>query len=363
MKRILVVIGTRPNFIKVTQFRKVASKFPDLELKIVHTGQHYDGKMADVFFEQFNLVPDFFLNVPPGSPNEQMEEIRNRLEKTIAEFSPDLMMVVGDVNSTLAAAQTASKMGIRLAHVESGLRSFDDTMPEEYNRILTDGMADFLFVTEQAGLDNLANEGKDNERIFFVGNTMIDTMVAFSEKINASQILQTLKVKEKKFVLMTMHRPGNVDSKEGLEKLLELVNGISKKYAIVFPVHPRTVKNMQALGLETAFRSNEKIIFTEPLDYFSFQKLIQQAAFIITDSGGIQEESTFLQVPCLTLRPNTERPITIAVGSNELVEFEINTILSKISEIENGKFKKGNIPPLWDGHATQRIFEVINKML
>jgi UDP-N-acetylglucosamine 2-epimerase (non-hydrolysing) len=363
MKKILVVIGTRPNFIKVTQFRKVAAAYPDMDLKIVHTGQHYDGKMADVFFEQFNLVPDFFLNVPPGSPNEQMQEIRLRLEKTIAEFSPDLVMVVGDVNSTLAAAQTASKLGIRLAHVESGLRSFDDTMPEEYNRIQTDGIADFHFVTEQAGLDNLSHEGKKQSGIFFVGNTMIDTMVAFADKIAASEITKELKITDKKFVLMTMHRPGNVDSIEGLEKLLELVNAISKKYDIVFPVHPRTVKNMQANRLENAFRNNKKLIFTDPLDYFSFQKLIQQSAFIITDSGGIQEESTFLKVPCLTLRPNTERPVTISVGSNELVEFEINTILSKISEIENGKFKKGNIPPLWDGRATERIFEVINKAL
>jgi UDP-N-acetylglucosamine 2-epimerase (non-hydrolysing) len=363
MKKILVVIGTRPNFIKVTQFRKAAASYPEMDLKIVHTGQHYDGKMADVFFEQFNLVPDFFLNVPPGNPSEQMAEIRTRLEKTIQGFSPDLIMVVGDVNSTLAAAQTADKMKIRLAHVESGLRSFDDTMPEEYNRVETDKLATFHFVTEQAGLDNLANEGKNKSGIHFVGNTMIDTMVAFQNKILASQITSELKIADKKFVLMTMHRPGNVDSKEGLEKLLELVNAISKKFNIVFPVHPRTIKNMQAAGLENSFRNNPKLIFTEPLDYFSFQKLIRESAFIITDSGGIQEESTFLKVPCLTLRPNTERPVTISIGSNELVEFEIKTILSKISDIETGKFKKGSIPPLWDGHATERIFEVINKML
>ncbi|HET6992693.1 MAG TPA: UDP-N-acetylglucosamine 2-epimerase (non-hydrolyzing), partial [Bacteroidia bacterium] len=299
----------------------------------------------------------------PGNPVEQMQEIRIRLEKTIEEYSPDLVMVVGDVNSTLAAAQVASKMHIRLAHVESGLRSFDDTMPEEYNRIQTDGLADFHFVTEQAGLDNLAHEGKNKSGIFFVGNTMIDTMVAFADKINSSGITKELKITDKGFVLMTMHRPGNVDSKEGLEKLLELVNAITKKYNIVFPVHPRTVKNMQLNGLEDAFRNNKKLIFTEPLDYFSFQKLIQQSAFIITDSGGIQEESTFLKVPCLTLRPNTERPVTISVGSNELVEFDINNILSKISAIENGTFKKGAIPPLWDGHATERIFEILSQKL
>lgn len=363
MKKILVVIGTRPNFIKVTQFRKAAALYPDIDLKIVHTGQHYDGKMADVFFQQFDLVPDFFLNVPPGNPEEQMAEIRVRLEKTIAEFAPQLVMVVGDVNSTLAAAQTAHQMGIRLAHVESGLRSFDNTMPEEYNRIVADELSDFHFVTEQSGLDNLNKEGKNKEGIFFVGNTMIDTMVAFADRIAASNILDELKIVSKKFVLMTMHRPANVDTKEGLEKLLELVIALTKNYNVVFPVHPRTVKSMQVAGLESAFRKNEKLIFTEPLDYFSFQKLIQESAFIITDSGGIQEESTFLRVPCLTLRPNTERPITITTGSNELVEFDLPTILSKIAEIESGKFKKGNIPPLWDGHATERIFEVLNKTL
>ena len=363
MKKILVVVGTRPNFIKVTQFRKAAAAYPEMDLKIVHTGQHYDGKMADIFFEQFNLTPDYFLNVPPGNPAEQMNEIKYRLEKTIAQFLPDLVMVVGDVNSTLAAAQAARKSGIRLAHVESGLRSFDATMPEEYNRIHTDEIADFHFVTEQAGLDNLVNEGKKQNGIFFVGNTMIDTMVAFSEKIAASEITAKLKIADKKFLLMTMHRPGNVDSKEGLEKLLELINVISEKFDIVFPVHPRTIKNMQNAGLENLFRNNSKLIFTDPLDYFSFQKLIRDSFFIITDSGGIQEESTFLKVPCLTLRPNTERPATILIGSNELVKFEIAAVLEKINEIETGKFKKGKIPPLWDGHASDRIFEIIHKAL
>ncbi|CAN5268770.1 UDP-N-acetylglucosamine 2-epimerase (non-hydrolyzing) [soil metagenome] len=363
MKKILVVIGTRPNFIKVTQFRKAAAEYPGIELKIVHTGQHYDGKMADIFFDQFNLTPDYFLNVPPGTPNSQMAEIMLRLEKNILEYAPHLSMVVGDVNSTLAAAITANKMGIKIAHVESGLRSFDRSMPEEHNRLLTDELADIHFVTEQAGLDNLAKEGKNRAGVFFVGNTMIDTMVAFSEKISNSPVLKNLNVEVKKYVLMTMHRPGNVDSKAGLEKLLELIIEISKKYKVVFPIHPRTVKNIQSAGLEATFRNNEQLIITEPLDYFSFQKLIQQSALIITDSGGIQEESTFLQVPCLTLRPNTERPVTITTGSNELVEFDVDKILEKINLIETGKFKKGTIPELWDGRATERMFEVINKII
>lgn len=362
-KKILTVIGTRPNFIKVTRFRAAAAKFPGIDLKIVHTGQHYDGKMADVFFEQFGLVPDFFLNVSPGSPNSQMAEIMVKLEKTIADFQPDLVAVVGDVNSTLAAALTANKMNVRVAHIESGLRSFDRSMPEEHNRILTDELADIHFVTEPAGLENLAKEKKPAGGIFFIGNTMIDTMVAFSEKIAQSSILDELKISEKKFILMTMHRPGNVDTKEGLQKLLELINEITSTYSVIFPIHPRTVKNMEAAGLEKAFRSNKNLLLIDPLDYFAFQKLITKAEFIITDSGGIQEESTYLQVPCLTLRPNTERPVTITTGTNELVPFEINAIKERIAVIEKGEFKKGAIPEHWDGRATERIFEILNRIL
>ncbi|MDQ3110647.1 MAG: UDP-N-acetylglucosamine 2-epimerase (non-hydrolyzing) [Bacteroidota bacterium] len=360
---ILVIIGTRPNFIKVTRFKEVAKLYPGINLKIVHTGQHYDNNMADVFFKQFGLEPDYFLNISQGSANSQMAEIMVKLEKLIHdEFKPDLIMVVGDVNSTLAGALTANKSGIKLAHVESGLRSFDRSMPEEHNRILTDGLSDFHFITEQAGLDNLAIEGKPAEGIFFVGNTMIDTMVAFAGKIDSSAVLEKLNIGDKKFVLMTMHRPGNVDTKDGLQKLLELVNHLSQKYTVIFPVHPRTVKNMEQTGLENEFRGNKNLLLTDPLDYFSFQKLIQRSSFIITDSGGIQEESTFLQVPCLTLRPNTERPVTITSGSNELVPFEIEKITSRIEAIENGSFKKGTIPPLWDGKATERIFEAIDKL-
>lgn len=359
--KVLTVIGTRPNFIKVTQFRRVAAQYPSIDLRIVHTGQHYDGKMADVFFEQFGLVPDYFLEVPPSSPNSQMAEIMLRLEKVFAEFKPDLVLVVGDVNSTLAAAITANKMGIKLAHIESGLRSNDRLMPEEFNRLLTDELADLLFVTEQSGLDHLTEERKKTP-VHFVGNTMIDTMVAFAEQIGNADVLERLGLQKDRFVLMTMHRPSNVDTKEGLELLLKLVNRITEKYAIVFPVHPRTVKFMQQYGLESAFNGNSKLIFTEPLDYFAFQKLVRDSKFVLTDSGGIQEETTFLQVPCLTLRPNTERPVTVTLGSNVLLPFELNGILEWIERIENGTFRKGEIPPLWDGKATERIFEVISQL-
>ncbi|HTF03050.1 MAG TPA: UDP-N-acetylglucosamine 2-epimerase (non-hydrolyzing), partial [Bacteroidia bacterium] len=302
---------------------------------------------------------DYFLDVPPGSPNGQIAEIMVRLEKVFLEFQPDLVLVVGDVNSTLAASITANKMGIRLGHIESGLRSNDRTMPEEFNRLVTDELADFLFVTEQSGLDHLAEE-KKKTAIHFVGNTMIDTMVAFDKQIDAAPVLDTLKLQPGKYVLMTMHRPSNVDTREGLELLLQLVTRLTEKYDIVFPVHPRTVKFMQQYGLEKSFRDNSRIIFTEPLDYFAFQKLILHARFILTDSGGIQEETTFRQVPCLTLRPNTERPVTVTLGSNVLLPFEMNGIMECVNQIENGTFRKGEIPPLWDGRATERIFEVIS---
>ena len=365
LKKILVVIGTRPNFIKVTQFKKIASQYKDIELKIVHTGQHFDEKMADVFFTQFNLTPDFYLNITTtASANTQIAEIMIRLEKLIkVDFTPDLMMVVGDVNSTVAAALTANKLNIKIAHVESGLRSYDKTMPEEHNRVITDNITNYFLVTEQSGWDNLINDGINKDDVFFVGNTMIDTMVAFNSNIEQSSILNSLDLKVKKYVLITMHRPATVDTKEGLEKLLELILHISKSYKIVFPVHPRTLKNIENFELKAQFEHISELIFTQPLDYFAFQKLIKYSKFILTDSGGIQEESTFLQVPCLTLRPNTERPITCTEGTNTLIPFDLETIKNYLQQIENGTYKKGTIPKFWDGKATERIFENLNKII
>jgi UDP-N-acetylglucosamine 2-epimerase (non-hydrolysing) len=359
-KKILVVIGTRPNFIKVTQLKKCAVKYSNLEVKIVHTGQHFDEKMANVFFEQFNLKPDFFLDIPQASANTQMAEIMLRLEKFITNiFLPDLMIVVGDVNSTLAAALTANKLNIKIAHLESGLRSNDKTMPEEINRILTDHITDTFFVTEPSGVENLLNEGYEKDSIKYVGNTMIDTLVAYKTDIESSKIVDELALNDKEFVLMTMHRPATVDSKDGLLKLTQLLTEITKKYKVVFPIHPRTLKKLEGFDLKHIFDENKNIILTEPLDYFAFQKLIAKSKFILTDSGGIQEESTFLQVPCLTLRPNTERPVTVTEGTNTLVPFELDKIILLIDEIENGTYKKGKIPAFWDGKTTERIMDII----
>jgi UDP-N-acetylglucosamine 2-epimerase (non-hydrolysing) len=269
------------------------------------------------------------------------------------------MLVVGDVNSTLAGALTANKLNIKLAHVESGLRSFDETMPEEINRILTDKICNLYFVTEPSGLENLKKEGVQNDKIKFVGNTMIDTLVGFSDKIDQADILEKHNLTKQQYILTTLHRPATVDFEDGLKRLIELFENIAKKYKAVFPIHPRTVANLKKFGLYDKLMQNKNLIITEPLDYFAFQKLIKYSKFIITDSGGIQEESTFLQVPCLTLRNNTERPVTCTEGTNTLVKFDIAEIGKLISEIENGTYKKGKVPALWDGHATERIFEAL----
>ncbi len=364
MKRnILVVIGTRPNFIKVTRFKKVAAAHPSLELKIVHTGQHFDTNMADVFFEQFKLTPDYFLNIQPGSANAQKAEIMVKLEDLmLSTFKPDLLMVVGDVNSTLAAAITGSKLKIPVAHIESGLRSFDKTMPEEFNRIVTDQIADLHFITEPSGKINLGNENVNADKLKMVGNTMIDTLVEFEKEIEQSDILQKLNLQSKEFVLTTIHRPATVDFEEGLKKLLQLFEVITQKHKAVFPIHPRTVNNLKNFNLYNELIKNKQLIITQPLDYFAFQKLIKYCSYVITDSGGIQEESTFLRVPCLTLRNNTERPVTCTIGTNTLVPFDIEEIKKHIQQIEIGTYKKGAIPDLWDGHATERIFEVLAKL-
>lgn len=361
MKRILVVVGTRPNFIKVTRFREVAAGYPELEVKIVHTGQHYDERMADVFFRQFDLTPDFFLNVTQGEPVIQIAEIITGIARLIGEYRPSLLVVVGDVNSTMAAAIAANKTGTRLVHVESGLRSFDRTMPEEFNRIVTDDLTDIFLVTEPSGRKNLLNEGKREAQIHMTGNTMIDTMVSCREHIAKSPVLTDLAVTERKFILMTIHRPSNVDTAEGLGLVAELIGRISESLPIVFPVHPRTRKALEANTLMRSLRENGRVVLTEPLGYFDFQKLVSSCMCVVTDSGGIQEETTFLGIPCLTLRPNTERPVTIDVGTNTLLPFNIAEISKHVESIMAGNYKKGAVPELWDGRSTERIFEILSR--
>jgi len=363
LKKILIVVGTRPNFIKVTQFKKAALQYPGIEIRIVHTGQHYDRNMAQVFFEQFDLAPDFYLDIDASSPAEQMAEIMTGLSRLIeSSYTPGLMIVVGDVNSTMAAAVVANKLNIKLAHLESGLRSFDRSMPEEHNRIVTDQLSDYFFITEQSGYDHLKNEGKNTDQLYFVGNTMIDTMVAFEEKIKHNTIEEQLKVQAGNYVLMTIHRPSNVDNREGLEELFSLIVYISQRNKVIFPIHPRTTKQLHAFNMQEQFDGLESLILCEPLDYFAFQKLIAGCRYVLTDSGGIQEETTFRKKPCLTIRPNTERPSTIDTGTNTLVEWDFELIKEQIDKIEVGTYKQGNIPPLWDGKSTERIMQIIAEL-
>lgn len=359
-----ILIGTRPNFIKVTQFKKVASKlYPQVNVKIIHTGQHYDEKMADVFFKQFSLEPDYYLNIKPASANKQIAEIMIKLEELITKIGkPDLFLVPGDVNSTLAGALFANKLNIKLGHIEAGLRSYDRTMPEEYNRLVTDELSNLFFVTEPSGKRHLISEGKNKSAIHYVGNTMIDTMVAFEDEIEKSGILTELGIKEDKFILMTMHRPATVDSPVELDRLITLIEYVTQTYKVIFPIHPRTIKNSKEFNLYQRITFNKNLICTEPLDYFAFQKLIKNCSFILTDSGGIQEESTFRQKPCLTLRPNTERPVTVDEGTNTLLPFDLDLVKKYISQIEDGAYKKGRIPELWDGKATERILKVLSEL-
>ncbi len=363
-KKVGIVVGTRPNFIKITQFERVFAQYGDLfDFKLIHTGQHYDKNMSDVFFEQFKLrKPDVFLETKGLSPVIQIGEIISQLGAFIEEWKPDLLITPGDVNSTLASGIVANKTGTRLAHLESGLRSFDRTMPEEINRLLTDEITDEYFVTEQSGLDHLAREGA-NGRVHFVGNTMIDTLVAFEKEIQESPVLEKYRLTEAGFVLMTMHRPGNVDTKSNLLKLLGMLSHATKTYKVVFPIHPRTKKSLEKNNLLDEVEENPNIILTEPLDYFAFQKLTATCKFVLTDSGGIQEETTFRQVPCLTLRPNTERPSSIELGTNTLVPFDTEVVNNYIDQITDGTYKTGVIPPLWDGKATERIVKILSEIL
>jgi UDP-N-acetylglucosamine 2-epimerase (non-hydrolysing) len=361
MKNIYIIVGTRPNFIKVTQFKKAAQDFENLNVAIVHTGQHYDEKMASVFFDQFNLRPDIFLNISPGHPGLQIASMIEALTNLFLERNPDLVVIVGDVNSTLAAGIAANKCEIPVAHLESGLRSFDKSMPEEHNRIVADDLAQLHFVTEDSGLENLRSEKKGEQGIAFVGNTMIDTLVEFDPNISKSDIESKLNIENKRYALVTIHRPSNVDTEEGLNLLMEILADLTAHLEVVFPIHPRTLKNIGHLKMEKELRAMKKLHLIDPLGYFDFQKLVKGCLFVLTDSGGIQEETTFLQKPCLTLRPNTERPVTIDLGTNELLPFNRNEVLEKVRSILNGEFKKGKIPRLWDGKSTHRVLKRIDE--
>ena len=372
MKKIISVVGARPNFMKMAPIHKELLKHKSKMIhKIVHTGQHYDRKMSDVFFKELELPkPDIYLGVGSKSHAEQKAHIMIEFEKIILREKPDLVLVYGDVNSTTAASIVSSKIltengkPIPIAHIESGLRSFDRTMPEEINRMVTDILSDYLFVTELAGIRNLKKEGIDKSKIHFVGNTMIDSLKFYLKKIEKSDIINELCISKKNYALVTLHRPSNVDDKYNLGKILRILKSINKinpRLDIVFPVHPRTIKMIGKFKLKNSFDETANLIITDPLGYLDFLKLTYDAKFILTDSGGIQEETTYLQIPCLTLRENTERPVTVKLGTNVVCGLNENLIIKEIKEIESGKFKKGKIPKLWDGNAAKRIVKVLLK--
>jgi UDP-N-acetylglucosamine 2-epimerase (non-hydrolysing) len=362
-KKLLIIVGTRPNFIKVSQFRNCNGNLGSpFDITILHTSQHNDPQMSGVFFQQIGLEPDICLEPSAGTPIARLAGMLCGLEKHMLDVHPDLVLVVGDVDSTFAGAWVANRLGYACAHVESGLRSGDRSMPEEINRILTDNLCDHYFVTEPSGTENLLHEGKLADQIFFSGNTMIDTLIAFDPIIRNQQTTQALGLDSQDYLLMTMHRPATVDSKTGLENLADLIHEVTRHYRVVFPVHPRTSNNIRKFGLSERYASIQGLRFTEPLDYFGFQSLILHAKAVITDSGGVQEETTFRGIPCLTLRPNTERPVTITEGTNVLVQPDALLIGGLLADIRDGKFKKGTVPEGWDGQATARILQACKQI-
>jgi UDP-N-acetylglucosamine 2-epimerase (non-hydrolysing) len=363
--KVIQVVGARPNFMKVAPLHRAIQNLPNWTSKIVHTGQHFDAKMSDVFFTQLELPkPDFFLGIGGGTHSEVTAKIMLAFEPILLEEKPDLVIVVGDVTSTLACTLVAIKMGIPLAHVEAGLRSGDRSMPEEINRILTDSVADYLFVTEQSGIDHLKNEGVADEKVFFSGNVMIDSLVRYQEKAKSSTILTDLGLATDDYIVMTMHRPANVDTEQGLKSILRLIELSTSQTKVVFPIHPRTRAHMEKFGLLNAIEKNKNLILTEPLGYLEFIQLMSHAQAILTDSGGIQEETTYLGIPCLTFRDSTERPITVTMGTNQLLaDLDPEKTYQALLDILQGKCKKGQIPPLWDGKAAERIAQSIDQLV
>lgn len=363
--KIISVVGTRPNFMKVAPLYKAFQEYSSITFKVIHTGQHYDEKMSNIFFDQLRLPkPDYYLGVGSGSHAVVTAKIMMEFEKIVLQEKPDLVLVVGDVNSTLACALVTKKLNIKLAHVEAGLRSGDRQMPEEINRILTDSISDYLFVTEQSGMVHLAREGVAEEKIFFTGNVMIDSLCHYREESKKISLIQNLGLKPREYVLMTMHRPSNVDKASKLEVVIDIINRISQVKKVVFPLHPRTLKQLKTFHLLKQLTDNPNLIILEPQGYLEFLHLMDNSAAIVTDSGGIQEESTFLKIPCLTIRTTTERPVTITLGSNVLIpELNADIIVNHLMKSLQGNETVSVIPPLWDGKAAHRIAKLIHEKL
>jgi UDP-N-acetylglucosamine 2-epimerase (non-hydrolysing) len=369
--KMALVVGARPNFMKIAPLISAINKFNNsidssnstnpinsINYILVHTGQHYDIEMSQAFFRDLGIPdPDMNLEVGSSSHAAQTAEIMIKFEKLCLEEKPDWVIVVGDVNSTMAAALVAAKLGIKIGHVEAGLRSFDRSMPEEINRLVTDSLADLLFTPSKDGDENLMREGIPPEKIKRVGNIMIDTLVANLEKARQRRPYDRFKVQEKRYAFVTLHRPSNVDDKFSLSSIMDQLNLLSEKIPVIFPVHPRTRKNLEQFSLHASERRSKKMIICNPIGYHDTIGLVDKARFVLTDSGGLQEETTFLNIPCLTLRPNTERPVTVTKGTNRLTS--LDKLGEDMNRLLNGRTKKGSIPELWDGHTAERIIQII----
>lgn len=364
MLKIVNIVGARPNFMKIAPLMAEYKKYPQIHPLLVHTGQHYDQKMSDLFFEQLGIPqPDVNLGVGSGSHAVQTAEIMKAIEPVLLQHKPDMMLVVGDVNSTIACGLVAVKLGIKLVHVEAGLRSGDRSMPEEINRILTDSISDMLFCTEQSGVDNLLKEGISQDKIHLVGHVMIDTLLNNLKKAESSTILTDLHsqgiLNGSSFAVLTLHRPSNVDDPAIFSKILDGLEVIQKDMPILFPIHPRTRKNLSQSNLGSRVQSMSKLHLMDPVGYLDFLRLTSSAKLVLTDSGGIQEETTVLKIPCLTIRDNTERPITVEIGSNQLVGTDPQKMIEAYRNIQSGEWREPQVPPLWDGKASERIVKII----
>lgn len=357
--RLDCVVGARPNFMKMAAVFKEVRRRPGFQARLIHTGQHYSPEMSDAFFRELDLpAPDFNLEVGQGTPTVQTAGILERLEPVLLQGRPDAVIVVGDVNSTVAAALVAVRLGIRIAHVEAGLRSFDRGMPEEINRLITDTISDFLFVTEPSGVTNLLAEGVPRDKIFLVGNVMIDTLLASLSRAERSDVLERLGLTPRGYAVVTLHRPSNVDDPDRLQQLVGVLSVLAQSLPVVFPIHPRTRKRLEDGGWNTT-----GLMLLPPLGYLDFLRLTSQAQLMLTDSGGIQEETTLLNVPCLTLRENTERPITVEQGTNRLIGLDPHAILGAAREAIGAPPPVPRVPELWDGKAASRILDVLESSL
>ena len=361
--KIVSIVGTRPNFMKIAPLIKEFKKH-GISHVLVHTGQHYDFSMSKLFFNELGLPkPDENLDCTVnGDAKEQKKFLKSAIIEALKKHNPDLVVIVGDVNSTVVGAEAAHELNIKVAHVEAGLRSFDKSMPEEINRIRTDQLSDFLFTTEKSGNTNLLNESISKEKIFFVGNVMIDTLLSHKKKSASSKILENLKLKKNNYCVLTLHRPSNVDSKNGIENIFLILEKIQEKIKIVFPMHPRTRKHIELYGLNAKIKNMKNVVVTEPLGYLDFLWLTSNSKLVITDSGGIQEETTVLGVPCITLRENTERPVTVEQGTNLLVSIDEEKVIKRAMEVIENKIQiKVKVPELWDGNAAERIVKILVK--